>query len=100
MEELETKLHAEENGEVFDESKLDRIGSDLDKLEKALRTNKKGNDSTIECEISSDTNISDNHIKSTANEEAISRKISALGLRFLCPLKSTLSQIEIKSCIT
>ena len=38
MEELERKMHAEESGEFFDDSALEKIGGNIDKLEKVLRT--------------------------------------------------------------
>ena len=36
MKEFEKMMHAEENGEFFDKSGLERIGADIDKFEKVL----------------------------------------------------------------
>ena len=43
MEELERKMHAEESGEFFDDSALEKIGGNIDKLEKVLGTHNNRN---------------------------------------------------------
>ena len=43
MEELERKMHAEESGEFFNNSALEKIGGNIDKLEKVLGNHNNSN---------------------------------------------------------
>ena len=43
IEELERKMHAEESGEFFDDSALEKIGGNIGKLEKVLGTHNNQN---------------------------------------------------------
>ena len=53
IKEFEKMMHAEENGEFFDKSALEKIGADIDKLEKVLGTTTNNYD----CNRNDDNNI-------------------------------------------